>query len=246
VPEVGASGGFGLGFSRGSDESGRRFRFNFFRTPEIHVRIRCPHGSGLRTEGGSTDVRGRGRFGTAAITSGSGDVELRETGDLSANTASGDLQIGHVTGAAQANAASGDIQIERLDGGGTINTASGDVLIDRVGGDLQANSASGDIVVRDAGGSLSVRTASGDQRIGSVGAGEVSLKSASGDIEVAIRRGTKVWLDVQSRSGDTTSDLDVGDDPPPEGAPVLELRANTMSGDVRIGRAPARAVETTE
>jgi hypothetical protein len=70
-----------------------------------------------------------------------------------------------------------------------------------------------------------------------VSSGEVSLQSASGDIQVGVRRGTKVWLDARSRSGDATSELDVGDEPPAEGAPVLELRASSMSGDIHVGRA---------
>jgi Putative adhesin len=246
VPEVGAGGGFGLGFSRRAEESGRRFRLNFFRSPDVLVRVRCPHGADLRTECGSSDFRGRGRFGTANLTSGSGDLELREAAEFSANTGSGDVEVGQVARSAKVNSASGDVQIARLDGEGTVNTASGDVVVEVAGGPLQVNSASGDVVVGEAGQSVTVRTASGDVRLSSVGAGEINLKSASGDIEVGVRRGTKVWLDVQSRSGDTNSDLDVGDDPPADGSPVLELRANTMSGDVRIGRAPGRAVETSE
>ena len=45
------------------------------------------------------------------------------------------------------------------------------------------------------------------------------------------------WLDVRSLSGDTSSSLDHQEGSPPADAPVLELRANTVSGDVQIGRA---------
>jgi hypothetical protein len=239
IDDVGAGIGINLPFSRGSEESGRRVRFGFWRTPEVYVRVRCPHGAGLTADCSSADVLGRGRFGATKLSTGSGDVELADTDDLSLNTASGDIQVAHVAGRAQINTASGDVALKRLEGDALINTASGDTLIDRVDAPLQVNSASGDVVVRSAAASVAVRTASGDHRLDSVGEGEVNLKSASGDIYVGVRRGTKVWLDVRSRSGDTSSELDVSDDPPAEGAPMLELRANTMSGDVRIARASA-------
>ena len=42
-----------------------------------------------------------------------------------------------------------------------------------------------------------------------------SVKSVSGDINVGVVAGTKVWLDVNSMSGDTSSDLDPSDAPAP-------------------------------
>jgi len=238
IDQAGAGVGIGLGFSRGSEDPGRRFRFGFWRTPEVL------EGADIEAECGSTDIRGHGRFGAVTLTAGSGDVELGQIGDLSAQTASGDIEVGRVAGRGRVNTASGDIEIKRLDGEGLFNTASGDTTIEQVDAPLQVNSASGDVIVGEAATSVSVRTASGDHRLDSVGEGEVSLKSASGDIFVGVRRGTKLWLDVTSRSGDTSSDLDVGDEPPADGAPVLELRATTMSGDVRIARAPSLAHPT--
>ena len=54
-----------------------------------------------------------------------------------------------------------------------------------------------------------------------------------------MRRGATVWLDVRSISGDTQSELEVGDGPPSDTGEVMELRVNTVSGDVRIERATA-------
>jgi hypothetical protein len=54
-----------------------------------------------------------------------------------------------------------------------------------------------------------------------------------------VRRGATVWLDVRSISGDTQSELEVGDGPPSDTGEVMELRVNTVSGDVRIERATA-------
>jgi hypothetical protein len=38
-------------------------------------------------------------------------------------------------------------------------------------------------------------------------------------------------------SGDATSELDVGDEPPEGDGPTVELRATAMSGDITILRA---------
>jgi len=99
------------------------------------------------------------------------------------------------------------------------------------------NSASGDVLIREAGSAVSVNTASGDQMIGAVARGSVSLKSASGDLRIGIREGSTLWVDARSRSGDVTSDLPVSDLPPEGDAPHVELRANTMSGDISVIRA---------
>ena len=122
-----------------------------------------------------------------------------------------------------------------------VETASGDVEADEVAGEVRAKAASGDVTVGAAGSSLAVQTASGDQRVDEVKSGRISLKSASGDLRVGVRRGAAVWVDAHSISGDTTSELDLGDEPVDEDGPTVELKATTMSGDVRIVRAGAAA-----
>lgn len=133
--------------------------------------------------------------------------------------------------------ASGDVQFDQVDGQAKINTASGDVELARVGS-ARVNSASGDVRVDDSSGSIEVNTASGDVLLRRVAEGDVKVHSASGDVEVGIARGSRVWVDAQSLSGETSSELELesgpaGDD---EG-PLVELRAQTMSGDISIRRA---------
>ena len=99
--------------------------------------------------------------------------------------------------------------------------------------------ASGDVQLREAEGRrIEVNTASGDVEIRDVVRAAVSVRSASGDISIGIRRGSRVFLDVRSLSGETASELEVGDDPggAHEG-PLVEVRAMSMSGDIEIRRA---------
>src|SRR5256885_1566725 len=70
-------------------------------------------------------------------------------------------------------------------------------------------------------------------------AAAVELQSASGDIKVGIRQGSNVWVDARAMSGDLSSELELGDDARGDDAPLVELRATSMSGDVRVARAPA-------
>jgi DUF4097 and DUF4098 domain-containing protein YvlB len=208
-----------------------------FRNAEVLVAVTCPEGTSVETKSGSADVEGRGRFGSVEVESGSGDVEFGEVADLNVGTASGDVQLGSVAADARVNTASGDVQVRSIGGDGKVNTASGDIVVREVGGELSVNSASGDVIVREARSSVRVNTASGDQEIGSVVTGRVELKSASGDLKVAIAEGSMLFVDARSRSGEVRSELPVSDVPPEGEGPSVELRANTMSGDITVARA---------
>jgi len=181
------------------------------------------------------DVRGRSKWGfrgaevlvavtcpvepAVEIKTGSADIEGRGLFKrIDIETGSGDVQFADVSGDAEVSAASGDVQISLVGGEARLNTASGDVQVGMIGGDGRVNTASGDVIVRTAGGRL-------------------EANSASGDILVGIKEGSRLFVDARSRSGDVTSELPVSDTPPEGDAPLVELRANTMSGDITIHRA---------
>jgi DUF4097 and DUF4098 domain-containing protein YvlB len=212
------------------DVEGRRgIGFGFLRKLDVRLTIRTPEGAHVRGETASADLRGRGRFGSLAAKAASGDVDLDDIcGDASVEAASGDVRLGSVGGAAE------------------ISTASGDAKLGRVEGQLSARAASGDVSVDEAGSGVEIRTASGDQRIGAVVAGNVNLQSMSGDIKIGIRQGSNLWVDAKAMSGDLSSELALGDEPPEEDAPLVELRAASMSGDIDVVRAPAAAASRVE
>jgi Putative adhesin len=198
----------------------------FSRGAEVRLVVRCPAGAELEAEGGSADVQAAGRYSSVSV-----------------QTGSGDLDVAAVDGDAKLRSGSGDVSLERADGELNAQTGSGDVAIGRAGGRATLRSASGDVAVQDAAADLSVQTASGDISVKAVSAGEVSVQSASGDVSVGVRAGRTVWMDAKSLSGETTSDLPVGDaaEPQEEEGPLVELRIQTMSGDVHIARAAANA-----
>jgi DUF4097 and DUF4098 domain-containing protein YvlB len=186
----------------------------------VGVRITCPNGSDLECDTASADIRATGTLGDAWIRTASGDLRLeRVQGQLEAKSASGDVQVDHVEGPARVNTVSGDVQVRTAMSGLALNSVSGDAMVGEVFGDVLAGTVSGDLVVRAA------------------GPGEVGLKAVSGDVVVAMRRGLRVRLDVNSVSGSVGSELDVSDAPSRTDGPEATLRVRTVSGDVRITRA---------
>jgi DUF4097 and DUF4098 domain-containing protein YvlB len=210
----------------------------FGRGADVLVEIRCPEGSTVRARTGSADIEGHGTFGSVDVETGSGDVQFSEvSGDAEVSAASGDVQFARIGGEGRINTASGDVQLSRVSGEARVNSASGDVQIREAGNRVQVNTASGDVLLREASSSVSLNSASGDQMIGSIAQGKVDVKTASGDIKVGIREGSTLWVDARSRSGEVRSELPVSDLPPEGDAPHIELRANSMSGDITVVRA---------
>ena len=223
---------------RGSDivvEAPRRSAF-FRRGPQLQLRVRVPSDSGLEAKIESADLAVAGRLTDASVKTGSGDVRLDTvTGDTTVQSGSGDVEIQSAGTTTRLQSGSGDVRLRHADGGVNASSGSGDITIDQVAGALQANSGSGDVRVGSAGGGVSVNTASGDQHIGRVARGRVRSNAASGDIHIGIAEGTAAWLSVNSLSGSVRSELD-GAVPPEDGEPTVEIRVNTVSGDIELVR----------
>lgn len=190
----------------------------------ITCRVRCPRGSLLSVRSKSADVRVGGTIG-----------------GLNVGTASGDVQAFVVEGGANVKTASGDVRVREIGGGVNVQTASGDIELDVVRGAANVASASGDVTIGEAYDNISANTVSGDQDHGAVMQGHVGATSVSGDVRIGVRRGSKAYLECNSVSGDTSSELELTTEAPAGDGPLVEIRAKTVSGDIRITRAPAPA-----
>ena len=110
---------------------------------------------------------------------------------------------------------------------------------------------SGDLEIRRVLAPLNARSVSGDAKIGAIEAGELQLQTVSGDARIGVARGTRVWIDAVSVSGDLESELGLADQAPggirpsrsPQGA-VVPLHVKTVSGDVE-DRARGRSAGST-
>ena len=206
------------------DVPGRRggLSFNIFGRNGLTCRVRCPEGSSVSARTKSADVTARGTIGGLNVQTASGDVSARTiTGGLNVKSASGDIIAEHVGAAVNAQ------------------TASGDVSIVSVRGPLNAQSASGDVQIEEAYDNVNATAVSGDLSLGAVMTGEVHAQAVSGDVSIGVRRGSRVFLDCNTLSGDTSSELELTTDAPAGDGPLVEIRAKTVSGDIRITRAPA-------
>jgi len=203
----------------------RRF---FGRDPEVRVSVVAPHGTRLDSETASADVTVSGR-----------------PGGLDVKTASGDVHAGAVEGPVEVKTMSGDVDLGAVAGRLDVKTMSGDQTVESVAGDARMHTMSGDVSVGANGGSADASTMSGDVHLDSVERGEIDVRSASGDITIGVVRGTRVWMDVQTSSGDADSELDHsdGDGTGDAATAQVRLRAHSASGDIRIRRSsrPAAA-----
>jgi len=202
----------------------RGFSLNLFGRSGIECRIRCPHDSGLSVRTKSADVSARGTLG-----------------GLNVATASGDIDIDRVSGGVNVKSASSDFSAREIAGGVNIQTASGDIDVSVARGPVNVTSVSGDISIGEAYDNVNANSVSGDQDHGAVMQGVVAAHSVSGDVTIAVRRGSRAFLDCSTVSGDTVSELELSSDAPAGDGPLVEIRAKTVSGDIRITRASAPA-----
>jgi DUF4097 and DUF4098 domain-containing protein YvlB len=216
IVEVRTRHGVWISFSKGPD-----IRIG---SPEMRLRVTCPQGAALEVRTKSADLDARGEYG---------DVDVK--------TASGDVHVERADGA-DVKTASGDVHFDEVHGLLDVKSASGDVALGSVARPANIQLVSGDVWVREADDSVSVNTVSGDQRLEAVVKGRMELRAISGDILVGVRRGSRVFIDANTVSGSTSSEFELTDAPqqaPDPDSPLVELFAKTVSGDVRIERAPA-------
>ena len=201
----------------------RGFSFSIvFGRSGISCRVRCPKSSLVSVRSKSADVRVGGTVG-----------------GLNVSTASGDVDAYLVEGGVNVKSASGDVHVREIGSGANVQTASGDVELEIVRGAINVQTASGDLTIGEAYDNVNASTVSGDQQHGAVMRGYVGAASVSGDISIGVRRGSKAYLDCNTVSGDTSSELELTTDAPAGDGPLVEIKAKTVSGDIRITRAPA-------
>ncbi len=188
----------------------------------------------------------------------SGEISIRGTGtEVEAHSVSGGVRIEDASGIVEVGTVSGDIELRKIAGRIEISTVSGEVDADDAAGDLEAESVSGTIAVR--GGKLrGLRTesVSGDLTYeGSFDAtGDYRFNSHSGDVRIAIPANGGASLELETWSGNISSDFPLTLQPGEMtgrnrrmqfnvGRGGARLSAETFSGDIAIRRALMRGPE---
>jgi DUF4097 and DUF4098 domain-containing protein YvlB len=212
---------------------GPRQRGSFFGgDPGLDVRVTLPSSSNVVVRTGSADITVTGTVDTAKLKSGSGSVRIDEaTGPLLAETGSGDIRIEESHDALKIKSGSGDIVVGAAVGVVSVSTGSGDIRLGSAHGPTVVKTGSGDLEVGESTHDVTLSTGSGSLVVNRAERGRVTAKGASGDVRVGIPAGVPVWTDITTVSGEIRSSL-TGAGEPAEGAPHVEVRARTVSGDV--------------
>jgi hypothetical protein len=183
----------------------------------INMKVGLPTGSEVHVETASASVTVRGAVARLDLT-----------------TASGAIDVDQVDGRAEVGSASGSAQVGTVAGPLGFRSASGSLRVHRTGDRCEARSASGSVTIGLADGDVAAKTVSGRVTVGEAHRGTVDVGSTSGSVEVGVRRGTLVWLDVTSVTGRARSDLDADVAPADPGGAPLTVRAQSVSGSVTI------------
>jgi Putative adhesin len=210
----------------------------FGRGPAIDVRVDLPGGSTVNVDAWA-EVSAEGRLGDTRLTTAIGPLRLDVTGPAQLRTAAGEISVTRIDGNADVGTSAGDIRIGAVHGDASVKTSSGNLTLGDVSGDLRLRSSNGNIAVDRAGAEVRAKTARGSVRIGEVVRGPVDMHTAFGDLELGVREGPAVWLDVSANAGSVRSELETTDRPGPS-EETLEIRGRTGFGNIVIRRAVAR------
>jgi DUF4097 and DUF4098 domain-containing protein YvlB len=205
---------------------------------DINFTLVVPTHSSLQIDATSGEVNCRGVFDSVRVNAASGNANVdTATGPARIEAASGNVTLDTAHSQVFLAAASGNVRLGDALGEHSVevNSASGNMEIGTVNGPLSVGGASGDIRVGEARRDVTANSASGNIHLDLVHTGSVTAQSNSGDIRVRVVAGTPTWLDLHSLSGDISTDQ-ADDNGPAEGEETLELRANTVSGNIRIKR----------
>lgn len=188
----------------------------------------------------------------------SGEITIRGTGtEVDAHSVSGSIIVEDASGIVVAESVSGDVDLRRVAGRITVSTVSGEIDADEATGDLDANTVSGGVAVRR-GRLKRFRSQSVSADLSYEGtfdpAGDYRFNTHSGDVTVTIPGNGGAALDLETWSGNISSDFPLTLQPGEMsgrrrrmqfkvGTGGARLSAETFSGDIAIRRGMPRGTE---
>jgi DUF4097 and DUF4098 domain-containing protein YvlB len=190
----------------------------------------------------------------------SGDISIRGTGsEVEANSVSGDVSVEDATSIVDVGSVSGDVSLRRVSGRIEANSVSGEVDIDDITGEFDTETVSGTITIRRGKlRSMRSQTVSGDLTYeGTIDpAGDYRFNTHSGDVTITVPANGGAALDLETWSGNISSDFPLTLQPSDNmggrrnrrmqfniGTGGARISAETFSGDINIRRAAPRGTE---
>ncbi len=216
------AGRFGLGIFVGKADS-------------VDVLVEVPEHSDVNVEVKYGTLRLTGPLGAVRVTLPYGDTSLEAADRLDLKGGHGDCQIGRVIGDATVAFSSGTARIGHVGGGLQLKGTHGDSSVRSLAGPSRLETSSGSIEIGSSTATAAVRSAYGSVRVHDAVHGAIQVDASYGDIEIAVRPGTAVWLDANSEHGTVRTDL-ASDSGPVEDEHSLELRLRTGYGAISLRR----------
>jgi DUF4097 and DUF4098 domain-containing protein YvlB len=217
---------------------------------DLEVRVPARKAVSVRTTSGEVEVSGV--QGAVAVNTSSGTVRVGgRPATVEVSTRSGDVAVDVESERVRTQTISGDVRVDgEVRGGVEVQSVSGEVQIPARVGTLRAQAVSGSVTAPSVAGRVEVQTVSGDIRLssprlrGEVGTvsgdvflsggldrgGVTTVSTHSGEIEMALSRGTGAEVQFNTYSGDMVLDLD--------GARLT--RSSRREREVLVGRGGAR------
>jgi hypothetical protein len=208
----------------------------------IDVEIAVPVGSRVDGEAGLAELRSTGRLGELRYKAGAGAIRIDEAGPLTIRTGAGDISVERADGPAEIKTGSGAIEVGGVAGSAKVKNSNGNTWIGDVAGDLSASAANGRIAVDRTGAGVEAKTANGDILLGAVAPGAVVAETAFGRVDIGVAAGVPAWLDLNTKFGKVSNELESSERPGP-GDEAVEIRARTSFGDITVHRAGAERGE---
>ncbi|HEV2362394.1 MAG TPA: DUF4097 family beta strand repeat-containing protein [Acidimicrobiales bacterium] len=234
-------------------------RLNFGHKMDVSVTVRMPARGDLSVRSVSADVEAAGVYGDVDVHTVSGDTTVDDAASARVRAVSGDCSFGSILQSLEIVSVSGDVEAGYVGGRLHASSTSGDLSIGVLGQAGETESVSGDVRIEVVHDGVTMKTVSGDLRAGCIAAGDVRANSLSGDIVLGVAPNRLLHVEARSKSGSMSSDIPLGDAPPEAGVPSpagdaaadealvaspVDIRAESLSGDIRIVRAPEPAPRT--
>lgn len=156
------------------------------------------------------------------------ELTIPEGIDVSAESASGSVEVQGMKGEVSASSSSGSVSASDCSGGANLRSASGSANATRCEGRVQLHSQSGGVAATDCTGTLSLDSRSGSATVRG-GGGEVDMDTASGGVSASAVRVTTKFR-AGSASGSVNAHI------LPE--PGAEVDVRSVSGSVRLTLPP--------
>ena len=172
------------------------------------------------------EIHDEGRVAETRSRSTDLDIKIPHGLNVSIGTVSGNIELVGRFGIVKVSSVSGHVRVGDTSGDADIRSISGHIEVGNCGGRCRANTKSGHIQIAHVVSYLLAHTMSGGIEVGTAGQGEVSLKTISGRVNVAVDPGRKPHAKLRSLSGKVRCDCPQGGD--------FELKASTISGSVEV------------